>query len=70
MLYTNLRLVDGSVVLVIPSIVLKNLGLVAGKMVSLDIQDGKLIVEQKRKTSYKLTDLLAEHQTMALEQNA
>lgn len=70
MLYTSLRIVNGSIMLLIPPIVLKKLGSEAGKTVSLDIQDGMLVVKQERKTSYKLANLLAEHQIMALEQNA
>jgi antitoxin ChpS len=38
--------------------------------VSLVIQDGELLAESKRKISYKLADLLIEHQKIALEQNA
>ena len=70
MLYTRLRKVGGTVMLEVPSAVLKKLGLDVGKTVSLAVQDGKLLVKPIRKPSYKLTDLLAEHQTMALEQNA
>jgi len=47
-----------------------NLGLDAGKTVSLDVQDGKLLVEPKKKPLYKLADLLAEQQTLNLEQDA
>ncbi len=70
MLHTNLRKVGGSVMLAVPPTVLKKLGLDAGKTVSLDIKDGKLLVEAKKKPSYKLADLLAEHQSMDLEQDA
>lgn len=69
MLHTNLRKVGGSVMLAVPPAILKKLGLDAGKSVSLDVQNGKLLVEPKKKPSYKLEDLLAEHQAMDLEQD-
>lgn len=70
MIHTNLRKVGGSIMLAVPPTLLKKLGLDAGKSVSLDIQDGKLLVEPTKKPSYKLADLLAEHQTLDLEQDA
>ena len=70
MLHTNLRKVAGSVLLAVPPTLLKKLGLDAGKTVSLDVQDGKLLVEPKKKPLYKLADLLAEQQTLNLEQDA
>jgi len=70
MLHTNLRKVGGSVMLAVPPTLLKKLGLDAGKTVSLDVQDGKLLVEPKKKPSYKLADLLAEQQALDLEQDA
>lgn len=70
MIHTNLRKVGGSIMLAVPPTLLKKLGLDAGKEVSLDVQGGKLLVEPKRKPSYKLADLLAEHQTLDLEQDA
>ncbi len=70
MLHTNLRKVGGSVMLAVPPTLLKKLGLDAGKTVSLDVQDGKLLVEPKNKPLYKLSDLLAEHQMSSLEQDA
>lgn len=70
MLHTNLRKVGGSVMLAVPPTLLKKLGLDAGKTVSLDVQDGKLLVEPKNKPLYKLSDLLAEHQMSGLEQDA
>ncbi|HQV25153.1 MAG TPA: antitoxin [Acinetobacter sp.] len=70
MLHTNLRKVGGSVMLAVPPILLKKLGLDAGKAVSLDVQDGKLLVEPRTKPSYKLADLLAEQQALNLEQDA
>lgn len=70
MLHTNLRKVGGSIMLAVPPTLLKKLGLDAGKTVSLNVQDGKLLVEPKKKPSYKLADLLAEHKTLDLEQDA
>lgn len=70
MLHTNLRKVGGSIMLAVPPTLLKKLGLDAGKAVSLDVQDGKLLVEPRKKPSYKLADLLAEHQASDLEQDA
>lgn len=70
MIHTNLRKVGGSVMLAVPPTLLKKLGLEVGKEVSLDVQAGKLWVEPKKKPSYKLADLLAEHQALSLEQDA
>ena len=70
MLHTNLRKVGGSVMLAVPPTLLKKLGLDAGKTVSLDVQDGKLLVEPKRKPTYKLADRLSEQQDLNLEQDA
>lgn len=70
MIHTNLRKVGGSIMLAVPPTLLKKLGLDAGKAVSLDVQDGKLLVEPRKKPSYRLADLLAEHQALNLEQDA
>ena len=70
MIHTNLRKVGGSVMLAVPPTLLKSLGLDAGKEVSLSIVNGKLVVEPKAKPSYKLADLLQEHQALALEPDA
>lgn len=70
MLHTNLRKVGGSVMLAVPPAILKKLGLDAGKSVSLDIQDGKLLIQPEKKPSYKLEDLLTEHQAMDIKQDA
>lgn len=70
MIHTNLRKVGGSIMLAVPPTLLKKLGLDAGKAVSLDVQDGRLLVEPKNKPSYRLVDLLAEHQALNLEQDA
>lgn len=70
MIHTNLRKVGGSIMLAVPPTFLKKLGLEAGKEVSLDIQGGRLLVEPKKKPTYKLADLLAEHQSLNLERDA
>ncbi len=70
MIHTNLRKVGGSVMLAVPRSVLKTLGLNAGNEVCLSVDNGKLLVEPQRKPFYKLADLIAEHQTLALEKDA
>lgn len=70
MIYTNLRKVGGSVMLAVPPVLLKKLGLDVGKEVSLDVQGEKLLVEARKKPSYKLADLVLEHQTLHLKQDA
>ena len=70
MIHTNLRKVGGSIMLAVPPNLLKKLGLDAGKAVSLDVQDGLLLVKPRQKPSYKLADLLAEHEAVNLEQDA
>ena len=70
MIHTNLRKVGGSIMLAVPPALLKKLGLDAGKAVSLDVQDGQLLVKPRQKPSYKLADLLAEHEALHLEQDA
>lgn len=70
MIHTNLRKVGGSIMLAVPPTLLKKLGLDAGKAVSLDVQDGQLLVKPRQKPSYKLADLLAEHEVLNLEQDA
>ena len=70
MIHTNLRKVGGSIMLAVPPTLLKKLGLDAGKAVSLDVQDGQLLVKPRQKPSYKLADLLAEHEALNLEQDA
>ncbi|TCM67343.1 antitoxin ChpS [Acinetobacter calcoaceticus] len=70
MIHTSLRKVGGSVMLAVPPSLLKSLGLEAGKEVTLQIENGKLVVEAKKNISYPLEDLLAEHQSMDLEHDA
>jgi antitoxin ChpS len=55
----TLRSVGGSVVMAIPRI-LDLVHLQSGSQVNIDVQDGKLIVEPKRKPSYHLTELMTQ----------
>jgi antitoxin ChpS len=56
---TNLRKVGGSVMLVVPPVLLKLLQLQPGATVALDVQDGRLIVAPKPKPGYTMEQLLA-----------
>ena len=57
---TNLRKVDESVMLEVPPAILTALHLRAGIMVSMEVADGRLVVNPKPRPRYKLTELLAE----------
>lgn len=56
---TNLHKVGGSVMLVIPPVLLKLLQLQPGATVAVDVQDGRLIVEPKQRPHYTMAELLA-----------
>jgi antitoxin ChpS len=56
---TNLRKVGGSVMLVIPPVLLNLLHLKADAAVAVDVQDGRLIVEPKPRPRYTMEELLA-----------
>ncbi|HTA78953.1 MAG TPA: AbrB/MazE/SpoVT family DNA-binding domain-containing protein [Terracidiphilus sp.] len=56
---TTLRKVGGSVMLTVPKSILDILNLKAGAEVSVDIQDGRLLVEPKPRPRYTLEELLA-----------
>ncbi|MGA3371072.1 MAG: AbrB/MazE/SpoVT family DNA-binding domain-containing protein [Terracidiphilus sp.] len=56
---TNLRKVGGSVMLVIPPVLLNLLHLKADTAVAIDVEDGRLIVEPKPRPRYTLDELLA-----------
>lgn len=60
MLIANLRTVGGSVVMAIPRRLLDLVGLQAGSQVSIDVQDGRLIVAPQPKKRYTLSELLAQ----------
>jgi antitoxin ChpS len=57
---TNLRKVGGSVMLVVPPVLLNVLDLKAGATVSVDVENGRLVVEAKPRPRYTLEELLAE----------
>ncbi|MGA2207880.1 MAG: AbrB/MazE/SpoVT family DNA-binding domain-containing protein [Terracidiphilus sp.] len=60
MLRTNLRKVGGSVMMVIPPVILDLLNLEAGSAVTLAVDDERLIVEPPRKPRYTLQELLTQ----------
>jgi len=55
----TLRRVGGSVMLAVPKTILDTLDLRAGAQVSIDIQDGRLLVDPKPRPRYTLDELLA-----------
>ncbi len=55
---TNLREVDGAVILTIPGSVLAQLGLAAGDLVGIYVDQGRLIAEPNPKPRYTLQELL------------
>jgi antitoxin ChpS len=55
---TNLRKVGGSVMLVVPPVLLNLLHLKAGETVAVDVENGRLIVEPKPRPRYTLAELL------------
>ena len=57
---TNLRKVGGSVMLAVPSAVLKMLNLQAGATVGLVVDGGCLIVQPQPRRRYTLDELLAQ----------
>ena len=57
---TNLRKVGGSVMLAVPPALLDILGLRAGTPVGVVVEEGRLIVEPRKRPRYKLEELLAQ----------
>jgi antitoxin ChpS len=57
---TTLRNLGGSVVMTLPKKILNVMNLQAGSQVSLEAQDGKLIIEPAIKPSYSLAELMAQ----------
>lgn len=55
----TLRRVGGSVMLAVPKTILESLDLRPGAQVSLDIQDGRLLVDPKPRPRYTVEELLA-----------
>jgi antitoxin ChpS len=56
---THLRKVGGSVMIVIPPVLLNLLHLKADAAVAIDVEDGRLIVQPKPRPRYTLDELLA-----------
>lgn len=56
----TLRNLGGSVVMTLPKKILDLVHLRTGSQVSIDVQDGKLIIEPKPKPRYKLAELMAQ----------
>ena len=57
---TNLRKVEGSVMLTIPPVILDAVGLADGTKVNISIDGDRLVVEQRSRPSYTLEELLAQ----------
>ncbi len=55
----TLRRVGGSVMLAVPKAILDALDLRAGTQVSIDVQDGRLLVDPKPRPRYTVEELLA-----------
>ena len=60
MLTSTLRTVGGSVMLAIPKSVLDGLGLAANEKVELRLDDGRLVIEPRRRPKYTLDELVAQ----------
>lgn len=56
----TLRNLGGSVVMTLPKKILNLVNLHTGSQVSIDVQDGKLIIEPKAKPHYRLVELMAQ----------
>jgi antitoxin ChpS len=56
----TLRNLGGSVVVTLPKKILNAMNLHAGSQVSIEAQDGKLIIESQIKPHYSLAELLAQ----------
>ena len=57
---TNLRKVGGSVMLAVPPALLDLLSIGVGAKVDVGVEDGRLIVEPRRRPTYSLNELLAQ----------
>ena len=57
---TNLRKVGGSIMLAVPPALLDVLHLSAGSTVGIAIDNGRLVIEPKRRPHYPLEELLAQ----------
>lgn len=63
---TNLRKVGGSVMLAVPPTFLDLLEIGVGAKVDIAVEDGRLIVEPRKRPSYSLDELLAQCDETAL----
>ena len=57
---TNLRKVGGSIMLAVPPALLDVLDVKVGAKMQIGIEDGRLIVEPKKRPSYSLDELVAQ----------
>jgi antitoxin ChpS len=57
---TRLRKVGGSIMLAVPPAILELLHLQPGSTVSVDVEDGRLIVKPQARPRYSLDELLAQ----------
>jgi antitoxin ChpS len=57
---TNLRKVGGSIMLTVPPVLLNLLQLKEGATVHVGVEDGRLVVEPKRRLRYTVDELLAQ----------
>ena len=57
---TSLRKVGGSVMLAVPPAHLELLSIGVGTKVDIGVEDGRLIVEPRRRSTYSLNELLAQ----------
>lgn len=57
---TNLRKVGGSVMLAVPPVLLDLLRLGVGAQVDIAVDNGRLIVEPRKRPTYSLDELLAQ----------
>jgi antitoxin ChpS len=60
MMTATLRSVGGSVVMAIPKCILELVHLQSSSQVNIDVQDGKLVVEPKKRSRYTLAELMAQ----------
>jgi antitoxin ChpS len=60
MLTSTLRTVGGSIMLAIPKSVLDGLGLAANEKVELRLDEGRLVIEPRRRPKYTLEELVAQ----------
>ncbi|MGH6958555.1 MAG: AbrB/MazE/SpoVT family DNA-binding domain-containing protein [Caulobacteraceae bacterium] len=58
--WVNLRKVGGSVMLAVPPAILDMLKLHAGEAVGIEVEDGRLVVNPRRRSRHTLEELLAQ----------